>query len=411
MNILMISYYFPPDWNGDSTRAYNAARGLMFHGCNVTVITSFPHYPHGYISTKYKRKILSLEEIDGIKVIRTWVPNLSHSPIIKRILLHISFMFSSILGLLYTRRRNIDLIFSMNPNFFAFYIAFIFKIFFRKNIIRNVDDLWPEAFYDLGIVKSSVLKRILDFVARISYRIPVAIIPVSEGYVQTLVTKYNISRQKIFVIEHGVDTKVFRSLKTNRSKNNPTNKNNKKIIMYSGSINIGYDLEAVIRSAKLLELEPVHFIIRGRGDLLDKLRQMIKDYDIRNVDIRTDVLSKEELVSLLDSADIFLLPMSSSKVVDQGLPTKLFEYQALGKPIICVSNGEAGRYILKTQSGLVSTSRRPEELAQLIMRLVKDEELARRLGNNGFNNVDRNLTLEKVGKRLMDVIRTKFQKD
>jgi colanic acid biosynthesis glycosyl transferase WcaI len=411
MNILMISYYFPPDWNGDSTRAYNAARGLMSHGCNVTVITSFPHYPHGYISTKYKRKILSLEEIDGIKVIRTWVPNLPHSPIIKRILLHISFMFSSILGLLYTRRRNIDIIFSMNPNFFAFYIAFIFKIFFRKNIIRNVDDLWPEVFYDLGIVKSSVLKRILDFVARISYHIPVAIIPVSEGYVQTLVTKYNISLQKIFVIEHGVDTKVFRSLKTNRSNNNnPTNKN-KKIIMYSGSIAIGYDLEAVIRSAKLLELEPVHFIIRGRGDLLDKLRQMIKEYDIRNVDIRTDLLSKEELVSLLDSADIFLLPMSSSKVVDQGLPTKLFEYQALGKPIICVSNGEAGRYILKTQSGLVSTSRQPEELAQLIMRLVKDEELARRLGNNGFKNVDSNLTLEIVGKRLMDVIRTKFQKD
>jgi hypothetical protein len=50
----------------------------------IYVITSFPHYPHGYISTKYKRKILSLEEIDGIKVIRTWVPNLPHLPIIKR---------------------------------------------------------------------------------------------------------------------------------------------------------------------------------------------------------------------------------------------------------------------------------------------------------------------------------------
>jgi hypothetical protein len=39
------------------------------------------------------------------------------------------------------------------------------------------------------------------------------------------------------------------------------------------------------------------------------------------------------------------------------------------------------------------------------MQLVNDEDLAKRLGNNGFNNINNNLTLEKVGKRLMDVIR------
>jgi glycosyltransferase involved in cell wall biosynthesis len=403
MNILMISYYFPPDWNGDSTRAYNAARGLTIHGCNVTIVSAFPHYPYGYTSSKYKRKILTIEETDGMKVIRTWVPNLSHFPIIKRVLLHISFMFSCIFGLFYIK-RNIDVIFAMNPNFFAFYPAFIYNILFHKKIIRNVDDLWPEVFYDLGIVKSRIIKRVLDFIACLSYRIPVAIIVVSPGYVETLITKYNVPQQKIVVIEHGVDTNIFHSLERNKYSNYNHQNKKMKTIMYSGAMSVGYDLDIVMKSAKLLESEPVYFIIRGRGELLDRLNQMIRQYNLRNVEIKTDLLSKEGLVSFLNSADIFLLPMSSSRVIDQGLPTKLFEYQALGKPIICISNGEAGKYITKTQSGLTTTSRQPEELAQLIRRLLNDEELMKRLGTNGFNNVSSQLTLEIIGKRLIDII-------
>jgi hypothetical protein len=95
MDVLIISQYFPPDRNGSSTRAYNTVLGLTLQGCNVTVIAAFPHYPDGHIPSKYKRKILSLEEIDGIKLVRTWVPSFAHLPLIKRVLLHISFMLIS----------------------------------------------------------------------------------------------------------------------------------------------------------------------------------------------------------------------------------------------------------------------------------------------------------------------------
>ena len=68
---------------------------------------------------------------------------------------------SSLLGLLYIRK--VDIIFAMSPNLFAFFPALIYRLIFRKNIIRNVDDLWPEVIYDLGIVKSRILKKLLNF--------------------------------------------------------------------------------------------------------------------------------------------------------------------------------------------------------------------------------------------------------
>ena len=394
----MLAQYFPPDVNGSSTRVYNAARGLLLQGCRVTVVTSFPHYPNGRIPPKYKNKILTREEIEGIIVVRTWIPKLSHSVIFQRVLSHISFVFLSLLGLRYVRKA--DVIFAMNPNLFVFFSAIMYKVLFRKNIIRNVDDLWPEVFYDLGIVKSAVAKRILDFLAKISYRIPAAIIPVSYGYVKTLLTKYRVPSEKIIVIEHGVDIEQFRAHK----KDSDAASRGRKTVMYSGALNIGYDFETVIKAANLLRSERVSFIIRGAGELSDRLTRMVKEYGLTNVAIITELLPRAELVTFLNSADIFLLPMSHLGVIDQGLPTKILEYQALGKPIVCISTGEAANYIMRTQSGLVATRRQPEELARLIMQLVNDDELACRLGCNGSNNIRTNLTLEMVGKRLMEVI-------
>jgi len=93
MNVLILAQYFPPDFNGASTRASNIAKALKMQGCKVVIVSAFPHYPGGNIPDKYQRKILVEEEIEGMKVIRTWVPKLPHSSNFKRVLIHFSFFF------------------------------------------------------------------------------------------------------------------------------------------------------------------------------------------------------------------------------------------------------------------------------------------------------------------------------
>jgi glycosyltransferase involved in cell wall biosynthesis len=400
---LLIAQYFPPDINGNSIRAYNVASSLTLEGCNVTVVTAFPHYPNGYTSSK--GRFLYKENVEGFRVIRTWVPNLAHWPVVKRILIHISFILSSTLAIPHIGK--VDVIFAMNPSLFSFFPSLLYKLVFRKKIIRNVDDLWPEAFYDLDIVKSRVGKKILDTLSSLSYRIATAIMPVSQGYVQTLTMKYHIPREKIFVIEHGVDITKFSPQEGTALLPNEGIKK----IMYSGNLNVGYDFDIIFECAKLLTAEPVHFIIRGTGELSDALKRTVIEHNLRNMEVRTELLPQKELVSLLSSVDIFLLPMSkASKTMDDGLPTKLLEYQALGKPIVCISDGEAGRYVERTHSGLTSNVRTSEEVARLVMLLVNDDDLASKLGKNGNDYVNNNLTLQITGKRIMEVIRISLSK-
>jgi colanic acid biosynthesis glycosyl transferase WcaI len=399
MHALLIAQYFPPDFVGTGTRAYNAAKGMKLMGYDVTVITAFPHYPHGNVPSKYRDKIIVQEEIEGIKIVRTWVPaGMPQSSNTKRLIVHISFILSSLLAFMFVRK--VDIIFAMNPPFFSFFSAAVFKIILRKNIIRNVDDLWPEVWYQLGFVKSPLLRRILDYLSKISYTIPIALTPLSYGYINTLIDKYKIPKQKITVIEHGVDTTKFRIID---SKSFVKSKD-KKMIVYSGALSIGYDFEPVLKAAKLLEKENIFFIIRGTGAIANDLQQMVVQYGLKNVEVRTDILTDEELIEFLNDADIFLLPMSFVNIIDTGLPTKTLEYQAIGKPIVCVSNGEAANYIERTKSGLVNTTRRPEDIAQLIMQLTKDDHLAESLGTNGLRHITNNLTIEKIGMRFGEVI-------
>jgi len=361
------------------------------------VVSAFPHYPNGNIPTKYKHRVLIVEEMEGMKVIRTWVPKLPHSSIFKRVIIHFSFFLSSLFALRKVGR--VDVIFASNASFFVSFPAFAYKFFLKKEYIRNVDDLWPEVWYDLGYVKSKIFRKILDHIAYLSYHKAIAVVPVSGGYVPTLISKYRLPKEKVIVVEHGVDFSIF------NNQNFSLSDKKIKTIMYSGALSQGYDFDIVLNCAKLLSREPVRFVIRGNGEMEGKLIQTVKEMGLTNVEIDTEYLSKEKLVENLFKADIFLLPMSQVKGFDLGLPTKILEYQAVGKPIVCVSNGEPANYINKTQGGLVTKSRDPKEIANLIMKMIQDEGLAKKLGLNGKDYVQRNLTIEKIGERVINIIK------
>jgi len=167
---------------------------------------------------------------------------------------------------------------------------------------------------------------------------------------------------------------------------------------------VGFDFETVLKAAvSLSEYEDIVFLIRGIGELAPKLERLIEELNLRNVVFDTNYLPKKKLSALLRSADAFLLPMGSSSFVDEGLPTKVFEYQAYGKPIVCCSEGEPARYIQMTNSGLVLKPGDPEALAHAVLKLHKDRKLAWELGWNGWKYVSENLTLRSIGERMYNV--------
>ena len=394
MKVLVLAQYFPPDMGGASARASNVAKGLREKGCDVTVVAAFPHYPHGKVPVKYKGKPIVPEKAGTAKVLRVWIPSLPHSSTVNRVILHVCFVVSSLFALPFVGEP--DVIWAANPNLFCFFSALVYGLAKRKPIVRNVDDLWPEVFYEMGIVRSKLMRMLLDFLAKLSYVVPVAITPISVGYKRRIVEKYGVGAEKVHVVEVGVDS--VESLVSDGNEKSPF------LVMYSGVLGVGYDFETVLKAAgSLSKYEDIVFLIRGTGELAPKLERLIKELNLRNVVLDTNFLPEKKLSALLRSADVFVLPMTSASFVDDGLPTKVFEYQAYGKPIVCVSGGEPARYVEATGSGLVVKLGDAFGFAEAVIRLYKDRKLASELGWNGWQYVSTNLTTEKIGEHMYEV--------
>jgi colanic acid biosynthesis glycosyl transferase WcaI len=400
MKVLIIAQYFPPDMGGGATRAYNAAKGLARNNCRVTIVSAVPHYPTGNIPRKYRWKPLSIQYDGEMKVLRTFVFPLPSEGLLRRVLLFASFVVSSVFALPFVGK--VDVVWAANPNIISFYPSFVYGIVKRCRLVQNVDDLWPEALYDLGVSDKSFIARFGELMARTAYRFAVFITPISLDHVSTITTKYQIKRGKICVIPAGVDLDKF----TYKQK---VSSPRKLTVLYIGAFSPAYDFDQVFKAAKLLAPFPdIEFVIQGGGELAAILHSKVKRWELSNVKIVDMIVSRDEVARTLNEAWVVLLPLNSS--VEMGISSKLYEYQAAGKPIICCSKGQQGRYVSETESGIVVKPGDYEALAKTVLYLRENPDVADRMGECGRRYVENNLSTDEIGLKIKKLFEAITQK-
>jgi glycosyltransferase involved in cell wall biosynthesis len=93
--------------------------------------------------------------------------------------------------------------------------------------------------------------------------------------------------------------------------------------------------------------------------------------------------------------------LNGTENVEKGISSKLYEYQAAGKPIICCSRGTPGRYVAETKSGIVVNPGDYVALAAAVLELYRDAEACLRFGKNGRRYVEENLSLDNMSANLL----------
>jgi glycosyltransferase involved in cell wall biosynthesis len=130
--------------------------------------------------------------------------------------------------------------------------------------------------------------------------------------------------------------------------------------------------------------EPVEFLCIGpaSGAHQRVIAQRIKDYALEGIEL-TGLLSQPEAVSRLADGSVGLAVLSRTPNYERSYPTKMFEYMALGLPVIA-SNFELYRGVVEdARCGLCVNPESPRELADAISRLLSAPALSRESGENG----------------------------
>jgi glycosyltransferase involved in cell wall biosynthesis len=393
--VAIFAQYYPPDLGGSATRAFNVAKGLALNGCDVTVVAAFPHYPNGDVPEKYRWKPVVVENDDGVRLIRTFILPLKSEGFLKRLLLIVTFGVSALLASVFVRNVKVVWASSWAP-------AVVFGKVSGKPVVLNVDDITLTDITDLNLInENSIILQIAKIIYGFFYKLGDAITPISPGYIDVISSRYGISRDRFHVVLAGVDLSTF-NVKLDKNR-----EGGKFTVLYSGALSIAYDFDQVISAAKVLSKKApdVEFVLQGDGEYAESVKRELEKEGLKNIIFINKIVSRAEVAELLNGADALLLPMRSFDRPYLGLSTKLYEYQAVGKPIICCSNGIPETYIRETKSGIVVEPGDYKSLAESIIYLRGNRDVANELGENGRKYVETEASIESVGFKMKEILK------
>ena len=173
--------------------------------------------------------------------------------------------------------------------------------------------------------------------------------------------------------KYNTDFKVIRNL-PEKSKIEvtkfPFDVENKKIILYQGSLNIGRGLELMIDTMQYLENSI--FVIVGDGDITNQLKQQVVDLKMEDKVKFLGKLTPKELKSITPQANLGI-----SIEEDLGLnyrfvlPNKIFDYIQAEIPILVSDLPEMRQIVDNHKVGEIIIDRNPIELANQIKEILK----------------------------------------
>ena len=113
MKILIVTQYFPPE-RGAVRRLFEFARYFVRNGHEVSVLTAVPNYPDGIVPPEYRGKFFSSEEMDGIKVYRSWVLAAANQFPGKRMVGFLTFLITAVINS-FRIKDNFDMVLASTP--------------------------------------------------------------------------------------------------------------------------------------------------------------------------------------------------------------------------------------------------------------------------------------------------------
>jgi colanic acid biosynthesis glycosyl transferase WcaI len=146
---------------------------------------------------------------------------------------------------------------------------------------------------------------------------------------------------------------------------------------YAGNLGLAQGLEAAVDAAAILG-DGFHLELVGDGARAADLRQRAAASGA-SVSFR-GLVEPGEAARLVRSSDALLVSLADQPELAKFVPSKLFDYSAVGRPLIVSAAGESRRMAVEAGAGLGTTPGNASELADAVRALRDDPALREKMG-------------------------------
>ena len=222
---------------------------------------------------------------------------------------------------------------------------------------------------------------------------------ISDYYARFMPGYLGIPAEKIRVVPLGINPHGFELRERNRS----------------APFTIGF-LGRVAPEKGLHTLAEAYRILRKSGDLpearleaagymaadarpyLEKIQKHLKGAGLDGEFHYRGVIDRAEKIAFLRKLDVMSLPAT----YDEPKGVSLLEAMACGVPLVQPRRGAFTEIVENTGGGLLVQPDDPESLAEGILKIAKDKQLAEELSANGFRGVREQYTAVNMADRVLE---------
>jgi glycosyltransferase involved in cell wall biosynthesis len=174
---------------------------------------------------------------------------------------------------------------------------------------------------------------------------------------------------------------------------------NKKVILYQGSVNMGRGVDLMIDAMRYIE--NAIFVIIGEGDVLDEMKQKVNELKLDNSVKFLGKISPKQLQQLTPLADLGIsLEENSGLNYRFALPNKLFDYIQTKIPVIVSDLPEMKKVVEKHNIGTILYNRSSKNLAKQINEML---DKGKQSWQNSLSKAAAELIWEKEQDKLKDL--------
>ncbi len=400
MRVAIVTHFFPPETGAAATRLFQLGKRLAAAGHQVQVLCPLPYHIHEKVFEGYRGRLRVVEQVAGMRVVRTWIDNADTPRLLRRLLGGVSFQLSSLLLGAWSLGRQDVLLFN-TPPLSDVPIGLLVGWLTRARTVMYVADKHPDIMLRLGFTASEKILRSERHLERLGYERSDLVLTTTPS------TRSEIKRQfphvAVEVLPNGADLDLFRpSLRCQSARTALGADTDDFLVGYLGHHGPEQGLEAVVDAAARLDGSKMRFVMVGKGPAKDALVEQAQRLEIGNIRF-LDPLPRSEVAAILASCDAGLVPLACGGVAGT-MPSKVYETLACGVPLVASDGSDAADLVRTSAVGRVFKPGDGGDLARVLADLAARPQERERTRRNCLD-LARRFDRDEVAARAQTIFR------
>ncbi|MCB2106409.1 MAG: glycosyltransferase family 4 protein [Rhodobacteraceae bacterium] len=207
-------------------------------------------------------------------------------------------------------------------------------------------------------------------------------------------------RERILVVPNGINPAEFANGTPKRDLRSELGVAGSIVIGFTGFVRAWHGLPGVVDAmADLVPEIDCKFLIVGDGPAVSDIKQRAAEKNIADRVFITGIIKREDMSAYVAAFDIAMQPQATP----YASPLKLFEYLALGKPVIAPDQPNLREILTHEDNALLFDPHDDASLGVALTRLLRDPDLRARLGTSAKATISRRgLTWDDNARRVVE---------